>query len=122
MTQEIENLETFAEERITLLDSLGEKRPGNIFLGVPVFYEGDEKYPESWYCYIYLKGLTGHSMVAGDSSLHSLLSALCFIQNKLDEFLATGGKILYENGEKNFYLPHFIRLDFFGQRLFEVND
>lgn len=111
MPPKLEDFVLTVDEPIMLQDFAGAKRPGNIVIGAPVFYEGDERWPKCWYCYFHLEGLTGTSLVAGMSSLHSLLLAWKFIQNKLDDFIESGGKILDENGEEDFCLPHKIRIN-----------
>ncbi len=111
MPPKIEDFLFVVDETIVLQDSAGAKRPGKIVLGAPVFCEGDERWPRCWHCHFRLDGLTGTGLTAGTSSLHSLLLAWKFIQNKLDEFMESGGKILDENGEEEFYLLHKIRIN-----------
>ncbi|MDX2105808.1 MAG: hypothetical protein SFY67_05340 [Candidatus Melainabacteria bacterium] len=118
---DFENLEFIAEEPILIQDVAGERRTGRILLGLPVFYEGDEKWPKCWYCFFVLEGLHPPRMIAGASVLHSLLLSLKFIQDKLDDFIESGGAILNEDGSC-FYLPHKIRIDISDQKLVEVSD
>lgn len=85
--------DAIAEVKVIFEGSNGEMAPGRIFLGRPY-----QKGPGQWACPVGIEGL--HDKLpdtAGGDSFHALCLAHWLIKNRLETFLANGGKIFRLN-------------------------